>query len=78
MFQIVLGKCKSLVQQVNDEKIEPTPNYDCHIPQVQARPSDNFSVQLARSQVLISQNQTTYLQCYSTSIIHKLFCLPFF
>ncbi|XP_053392861.1 uncharacterized protein LOC123564271 isoform X2 [Mercenaria mercenaria] len=53
VFKIVLGKCKALSQQHNDENIEPTPNFDCHIAQIQARPSDNFNVQLIRSLVYL-------------------------
>ena len=52
-IQIMLGKCKTLTQQsgAEGENIEPTPNYDCHVSQVQARPSDSLYLQLARSQV---------------------------
>lgn len=50
-LQIVLGKCKSLSPGTGDENVEPTPNFDCHIPQMPARPSDSFYQQLSRSQV---------------------------
>lgn len=55
VFKITLGKCKTLAQQsmTEGENIEPTPNYDCHIPQVQAKPSDSLYLQLARSQVYL-------------------------
>ena len=42
------------------ENIEPTPNYDCHISQAQAKPSDQLYLQLARSQVTMHQYVTIF------------------
>lgn len=53
IFKVLLGKCKSLAQLPGDYNIEPTPNFDCHIPQVQANPSDMLSIQLKRSQIYL-------------------------
>ena len=52
LFQIMLGKCKPIPpSSSSDVMMDPTPNYDCHVPQSVARPSDTIGTQTARSQV---------------------------
>ena len=60
------------------ENIEPTPNYDCHISQAQAKPSDQLYLQLARSQVTMHQ----YVTIFTLHLAHMkvlfdlILCVP--
>ncbi|KAL3877342.1 hypothetical protein ACJMK2_035065 [Sinanodonta woodiana] len=56
VFKVILGRCKSLLLHPfteTSEIVEPTPNFDCHVSQVIAKPNDPISIQLAKSQIYL-------------------------
>ncbi|KAH3870019.1 uncharacterized protein LOC127868147 [Dreissena polymorpha] len=55
IFKVMIGKCKTIAPPSGSDQptIEPTPNFDSHIPVTMPRPSDNIGSQMAKSQIYL-------------------------
>ncbi|KAK7507458.1 hypothetical protein BaRGS_00001393 [Batillaria attramentaria] len=52
VFKVTPGKIKS-VPPANSSAVEPTPNFDCHVSNLQPRPSDSVRDQFKRAQIYL-------------------------